>query len=372
MPRSCSSCSAAARSRWPISMRPAGCSRSRASPGTGVPPNTTGIGWCGSSSPPSPRAVSEGSSASTVPVPTAIASWAARCSCTRWRAAVPVIHWLVPSAAAARPSSVEAHLTVTKGRPSRTLVSHGRRSSSASSARTPPMTSTPAARRRSAPPPAIGLGSSSAYTTRATPASMRACAQGPVRPVWLQGSSVTTAVRPVASATCARASTSAWSVPAPRCQPSATIVPAASSSTQPTCGFSPTAGPWVARLRARRIAATRASSACGAAVRVIRGPRVDRDASGVAREGQAAARVFLPSGLSPSAPEFHRFNRSRVASITGRGLSPPARIFTDPGTRTAVRVVNRRGPGVFPNVGWEWRAQNGPRARCAGAVLRAG
>ena len=27
---------------------------------------------------------------------------------------------------------------------------------------------------------------------------MRACAQGPVRPVWLQGSSVTTAVRPAA------------------------------------------------------------------------------------------------------------------------------------------------------------------------------
>ena len=31
----------------------------------------------------------------------------------RLRAAVPVIHWLVPSAAAARPSRLEAHLTVT-------------------------------------------------------------------------------------------------------------------------------------------------------------------------------------------------------------------------------------------------------------------
>ena len=48
----------------------------------------------------------------------------------------------------------------------------------------------------SAPPTATGLVSRWATTTRRTPAATSACAQGPVRPVWLQGSRVTTAVAP--------------------------------------------------------------------------------------------------------------------------------------------------------------------------------
>ena len=51
-----------------------------------------------------------------------------------------------------------------------------------------------AARRR--PRAAAGLGSGWANTTRRTPASISASAHGPVRPVWLHGSSVTTAVPP--------------------------------------------------------------------------------------------------------------------------------------------------------------------------------
>ena len=70
------------------------------------------------------RAVSAGSSASTVPVPTTIASACARRRWTSARASGPVIHWLVPSAAAARPSRLWAHFTVTCGRPSRCTVSH--------------------------------------------------------------------------------------------------------------------------------------------------------------------------------------------------------------------------------------------------------
>ena len=40
-------------------------------------------------------------------------------------------------------------------------------------------------------PATSGLGSRIAATTRATPASISASAQGGVRPWWLQGSSVT-------------------------------------------------------------------------------------------------------------------------------------------------------------------------------------
>ena len=122
---------------------PRGCRRTAASAGTGRSPSTTASGWSASSSPASPRAVRLGSSARTVPVPTRIASWAARCSWTCCRAAAPVIHLLVPSAAAARPSRLEAHFTVTHGRPSRTESSHRSRNASAWSARTPETTCDP-------------------------------------------------------------------------------------------------------------------------------------------------------------------------------------------------------------------------------------
>ena len=80
------------------------------------------------------------------------------------------------------------------------------------------MTSTPAMRRRSAPPAAFGLGSRMPMTTRFTPARMRASEQGPVRPVWLQGSSVTAMVHPFGAMPFAWASLrhmiSAWGWPA--------------------------------------------------------------------------------------------------------------------------------------------------------------
>ena len=68
-----------------------------------------------------------------------------------------------------------------------------------------------------APPAATGFGSVWAKTTRATPAATSASAHGPVRPVWLHGSRVTTAVPPrAASPAWRRASTSACAVPMPR------------------------------------------------------------------------------------------------------------------------------------------------------------
>ena len=56
-------------------------------------------------------------SARTVPAPTMTASLSAR---SRWASALassPVIHWLLPSAAAVRPSRVAASLSTTHGRP---------------------------------------------------------------------------------------------------------------------------------------------------------------------------------------------------------------------------------------------------------------
>ena len=57
-------------------------------------------------------------------------------------------------------------------------------------------TSTPAAREGRGATGGDRVGSAWAKTTRATPASTSAWAHGPVRPVWLQGSRVTTAVAP--------------------------------------------------------------------------------------------------------------------------------------------------------------------------------
>ena len=289
--------------------------------------------------PSSSRTVSCGSSASTVPVPTTMASHSARSRCTSARAASPVIHRLVPSAAAVRPSSVAAYFQVTNGAPG-DGGEPAALSACASSARTPASTSTPAraavARRR---PRAGGVGR--AKTTRATPASSSACVQGPVRPVWSHGSSVTTAVPPgPAPAGRARARR-------PRragCRlrgatPSPTTWPSGARRTQPTRGFGLVGCPTARRARRR-----------GASRRSRRGwPREPLSASvaapgargwsSQARRGQprhdSAAGRACPRVASH--PDFHRRSRSSTGSTgrwlrPGRGLSPPVRNCTDPGT----------------------------------------
>ncbi|PQM44286.1 hypothetical protein C1Y40_05554 [Mycobacterium talmoniae] len=82
-------------------------------------PTTTRSGWRSARLPSGSLAVNVGSSASTVPVPTTIASAAARRRCTSARAASLVIHWLEPSAAALRPSTLAAYFQVTCGSPVR-------------------------------------------------------------------------------------------------------------------------------------------------------------------------------------------------------------------------------------------------------------
>ena len=145
---------------------------------------------------------------------------------------------------------------------------------------------------------------------------------------------------------CESASTSAWAVPAPRCQPSASTSPCGERITHPTRGLTPRAGPRVARSRARRIAAASAivarPSSSGVLSSGLRG--MHRRCRGVDHRSStahsAADTCRLPSGLSPSVPEFHRFNRSRRPlglTLAARGLSPPVRTYTDPGARFSCR-----------------------------------
>ena len=125
-------------------------------------------------------------------MPVSIAELCALRRCTSWRASGPVIQRLSPEARAVRPSRLIAILPQTKGRPCRMRVTKPRLRFPASSSRTPVRVSIPAARKAAIPRPATsGWGSIIAATTRETPASIRASVQGPVRPVWRQGSRVT-------------------------------------------------------------------------------------------------------------------------------------------------------------------------------------
>ena len=141
------------------------------------------------------------------------------------RAAGPVIHWLVPSAAADRPSSVAANFQVTWGRPQpgvgqplgvAALGLGGEQPGLDLDARL----GQPPGRRRAA----SSLGSATAYTTR--PYARRPgwpALQGPVRPWWSQGSRVTTTVPPRRARPPARSATiSACGPPAKAWNPSPT------------------------------------------------------------------------------------------------------------------------------------------------------
>ena len=113
----------------------------------------------------------------------------------RWpsaRAASPVIHWLSPLSSAVRPSRLAAILTRTHGRPCcmRLIQPDVELARLVFEQADVDLDARPraAAPRRCA---AGGSGSRIAATTRAMPAASSASVQGGVRPVWLQGSSVT-------------------------------------------------------------------------------------------------------------------------------------------------------------------------------------
>jgi hypothetical protein len=129
------------------------------------------------------RTVSAGSSARAVPPPTSTASWTRRIAWTRRRASGPVIQRLSPVAVAMRPSSVSASLSVSQGRPRSMRDRNPALAARASAARTPVVTAIPFDSSSLCPAPDTrGSGSSSAVTTRATPAATSASAQGGVSP----------------------------------------------------------------------------------------------------------------------------------------------------------------------------------------------
>ena len=149
--------------------------------------NTTRMGL----SPGTWRTLRRGSSASTVPMPTATASCSARSSWTFARASSPVTQRDAPVRVAMRPSSDRPSLMPTYGRPRVMNFAQGASSSVAGRCSCITVTSTPSARSRSMPlPGTFGFGSRAPTTTRATPAARMASTHGAVRPVWLQGSSV--------------------------------------------------------------------------------------------------------------------------------------------------------------------------------------
>ena len=151
--------------------------------------NTMRVGWRSAAK---ARTLSCGLSARMVPMPVSTAQLSARRICTSCRASAPVIHWLRPSLRAVLPSRLAATFRRTNGRSRSMRDKKPRFRARASVSSKPDCTSMPAARSIAKPwPPTNGLGSCMAATTRRIPALIKAWAQGPVRPVWLHGSSVT-------------------------------------------------------------------------------------------------------------------------------------------------------------------------------------
>ena len=146
----------------------------------GALPSTTRAGR----GPRARRTVSAGSSAFTVPAPTRTASLSARRRWASARAASPVIHWLVPSGAAVRPSSVAASLSTTQGRPVVRCLMYGA-SCGPRLGRDAPDRDVDAGVPQPGDAHAAhpGSGSSMPTTTRRTPAATMASAQGGGAPV---------------------------------------------------------------------------------------------------------------------------------------------------------------------------------------------
>src|SRR5258706_7067005 len=199
------------------------------------------------------RALSSGSSASTVPEPTATASARARSACTKARAAGLVTQRDSPRAVAMRPSRLAASFSVVKGRPRSTRERKPSWRRAQASASTPTETSMPAARSLRTPSPAVrGSGSIMPITTRRGRAAVAASTQGGVRPKCAHGSSVTYRVEPRA-ATPARASARSSACGTP---PSA--VRALASTRRPFATSAPTHGFGAVRPRPRSATRTAA------------------------------------------------------------------------------------------------------------------
>ena len=235
-----------------------------------------------------------------------------------------MIHWLVPSAAATRPSMLWAIFRLTNGRRCCWARSQRSFSSSASAASSPSRTSTPCSRNHAAPPRAASVVSATACTTRPIPARRMAFVHGPVRPVWWHGSSVTSRVVSCsgvpASRAASRTATSAWAVPAPRWCPTCRTSPSTDSSAAPTTGLAPRT-PRAAAVSAARIAAV------SAAVNPRSGhrPAAGSDVAGApAACGDVCARAGSPASSYASGPAAGRSGAPAALDGTRVGCGSPA------------------------------------------------
>ena len=277
---------------------------------------------CRSASTPPGRAVSCGSSSSTLFTPHMIASMRVRKPCAHARASSPATQRESPLAAAIFPSSVAANFAMTNGRPVVRCFTYASSSLADSDcavadrdfdAGGAQLLRRRGRRRR-------GSGSIIATCTSRTPAAISASVQGGVRPWWACGSSVTYAVAPRAASPAAaqrhhlgvRPADAAASRPRRRSAPSRTITQptlgfglvdpstdSASSSARSMCGdvmrtgYRTAPSPWTIRLRrSMRSTASRRYSASIFAISFSFSPR----ASTIARlrtGGAAAERVVV-------------------------------------------------------------------------------
>ena len=322
------------------------------------------------------RTVSAGRSASAVPAPTTTACESARSSCASARAAAPVIH----ARCRRRPRCGRrgsSRSCSDEGRPAGAAVVQVRRELTRlhASAPTPTVDARrPAAQaRRCRGRRHAGRDRSSATTTRATPASISASVHG--RRAAVVGARLEGDVGGGAPGALARRRAAPrprrGRGPGARWRPSPTIAPPSRRArSRPTgCG--------AVRRRARRAQSRTARRQIASLASPSRrtpflGSLPDRGTHGRRRAGGATPRRRhpLPSGLSPSAPDFHLVDhtagcrglagfRRPCLGTAGRDLHPTPRasvVGRDQRTARPHEIATCSIPGASP---WSVRAAAG-------------
>ena len=266
------------------------------------------------------RTVRDGWSASAVPAPTTTAWDSARSRWASARAATPVIQRDDPSAAAVRPSRLIAVFTRHHARPVRRWCRYGASDRRALVAPGPTSTSSPAARSRASPRPAtLVSGSSSATTTRRTPAAIERVRAGRRTPV--EGTGLERDVGGPAAGALPRRPEGVrprrGGCPAVDATPRRRLHPARRRRRCRPRDLAARTG-----VRARPAPPPGRSDRCPWPSPAHLDLRISAETSGAgtarrARHGRRAAEHPLPSGLSPSAPASHRVNHT----AGGRGLA---------------------------------------------------
>ena len=187
-----------------------------------------------------------------------------------------------------------------------------------------------------------GLGSSAAMCTLLTPASMRAWAQGGVRPQWGHGSSVTKRSAPLAAAPACRSATiSACACPGGCVAPSPTTRPSF-TSTAPTGGFGS-----VRPTAERAISIARRMCATSVMPRPHRRPGADADL--VAQPLDSLGDSTRVQGFFTSIPQPAKPSTSLVATNALRERAIGGDLAVGLADRTACGAARGCYPSVSPS-----------------------